>query len=132
MKNLVLVLFVTLSSVVFSQPNYDSLNKLPFNSVTCPTTKEDLYGLDVVYSFESLEGLSDILSLRYGYYVECDRFVDVNGFTDVVIYLRLLKSEDYKCCIMTLLSITENLCKRGILHENIDLYYKIYTTTSEN
>lgn len=43
MKKLVVVLAVAFSGIVFAQPDLDSLNKLPFNVVTCPTTECEMF-----------------------------------------------------------------------------------------
>jgi hypothetical protein len=128
MRKLVLVLSVAFIGVLNAQPDLDSLSKLPFYH--CPTTKNDLKSFDLI-EVESLERFGELLSIRYGCYVGCDQFVDIDGFTDVAIFLRPTDIEVYECSVMTLLSITENLFKRGILLENVNLYYEICTTTSE-
>jgi hypothetical protein len=131
MKNLVLALFVAISGISFSQPNRDSLNKLPFNVVTNPTTFYDLssFDLNVIYN---LEVFSQSLSERYGCYVWCDDFIDMYGFKDIIVFLSPLGSEGDERTIITSLSTAENLYKRGILLENVILYYEIYDRTSEN
>lgn len=130
MKNLIVVLAVAVSGVVFAQPDIDSLNKLPFNVVTCPTTKSDLKSFDLNKIYD-LNEFGKLLSKRYGCFVECDQFVDTQGFNDVVIYLRPTNSIVHECSVYTLLSITENLFKRGILLENLDLYYEICKSTAD-
>ena len=131
MKNLVLLLFVTLSSVVFSQPDLDSLNKLPFNIVTNPTTFNDLSSFDLNKIY-NLESFSNLLSERYGCFVSCDEFAGTQGFNDIVVILRPNDGDVYECSLYTMLSITENLFKKDILLENVNLYYEICRTTSEN
>lgn len=130
MKNLIVVLAVAVSGVVFAQPDIDSLNKLPFNVVTCPTTKSDLKSFDLNKIYD-LNEFGKLLSERYNCFVECDQFTDTQGFNDVVIYLRPTNSKVLECSVYTLLSITENLFKRGILLENVDLYYEICKSTSD-
>ena len=129
MKNLVLVLFVSSITLSFSQPDLDSLSKLPFYH--CPTTYYDLSSFDLnkVYNLNSF---SELLSIRYGCVVGCEEFLNLDGYTDVGIFLRPTDSEMYECSVMTTLSIAENLFKRGILLENVNLYYEICRTTSEN
>jgi hypothetical protein len=130
MKKLVLVLAIAFSGVLNAQPNLDSLNKLPFNVVTCPTTNDDLKSFDLNKIYD-LDNLSELLSIRYGCVVGCEHFVNTQGFNDVFIFLRPADSDVYECSVYTLLSITENLFKRGILLENVNLYYEICKSTSE-
>jgi hypothetical protein len=129
MKKLVVVLAVAFSGIVFAQPDLDSLNKLPFNVVTCPTTKSDLKSFDLNKIYD-LNEFGKLLSERYGCFVECDQFIDINGFTDITIYLRPIESTIFECTIVTVLSIAENLFNRGILVENVNLYYEICNSTS--
>ena len=132
MKNLVLVLFVTLSSVVFSQPDLDSLNKLPFYH--CPITFNNLKSFHLKKMKKSdFKSFSELLSERYGCYVWCEDFIDMYGFKDVELLLSPSESEVGECSITNItLSVAENLYRRGILLENVNLYYEICKTTSEN
>lgn len=129
MKNLIVVLAVAFVGILNAQSDLDSLNKLPFNTVANPTTTEDLntFDLNQIYN---LDDFSKLLSERYSCFVGVDQFVDTQGFLDIVIYLRPTNSDVYECSVYTLLSVTENLFKRGILLENLNLYTKICQTTS--
>jgi hypothetical protein len=127
MKKLVLVLAVVFSGFINAQPDLDSLSKLPFYN--CITTKEDLKAFDFKKVYD-LDNFSELLSIRYGCVVVCDHFLDMNDYTDVAIYLRPFGSDMYECSVMTLLSIAENFFNRGILLDNVNLYYEICKTTS--
>jgi hypothetical protein len=133
MKNLVLALFVTLSSVVFSQPDLDSLGKLPFYNN--PTTVHDLSSFDLTKVYD-LDNFSELLEIRYGCVVSCEHFFErddpTGNFIDVFIYLRPTDSEMCECGVFTSLAVVEKLFKQGILLEYVNLYYEICRTTSEN
>jgi hypothetical protein len=109
MKKFLIILAVAINGFVFAQ---DSTKISPFYSTT--TTSYDLnsFDLNAIYS---LEKFSAILSERYNYMVECDDFVKLNGFVDMVLYIWPSDLQSYDCVIYTSLSVTEHFFKSNSL-----------------
>ncbi len=117
MKKFLIILAVAINGFVFAQ---DSTKISPFYSTTT-TTNYDLnsFDLNAIYS---LEKFSAILSERYNYMVECDDFVKLNGFVDMVLYIWPSDLQSYDCVIYASLSVTEHFFKSNSLDKNIEDY----------
>lgn len=116
MKKLLFILVVLFSNVIFSQDtNYVSV----FYSTK--TSQHDLISFNLNDVF-SLEKFSQILSIRYGYDVICEEFVNSNGFVDIFLSIAPHNLENLDCRIFTSLSVVEKFYKNHCLDENIEKF----------